>query len=340
LIPTLPLSIEVLDAREVWGGTYARLAMAVRQRDGLLGLDQGSLNRMDLMVFNNELFDDSRDDVHDGLTSDRHQWPRRMRHLEVQQFLAAFRGPDGKTSVELHYAIPLGVVSQGVDRERLAVSIGLAVDDTLWQRVDASLDDRQLRTSEDMSLAAIDFTRFVVQPDSYHVSFHVRVEDTDWLGSYQFEYRVPAFPSDVLAISDVLPAVSIEPSVEMGPFVRNGLYIQANPGRGYRPAPPMFVYFEVYNLTFGEDDQTAYEIRYTLKAPEEQKRKIRLFRRSNDPVLSLTFERTGSDRTATEYGAIDMGAVDPGVYELEVTVTDKITDTSVSTSRIVQLAKE
>lgn len=339
LIPTLPLEIGVLEARENWGGNYARLALAVRRRDGQLGLDNSNMNKMDLMVFNNELFDESLEDVTDGLTSDRHQWSSDLKHFEVQQFLAAFRGPDGKTDVELHYAIPLGFISKSLEqkRDRIALSVGMALEDTLWQRVESSLVERQVRTTEDESVAAVDFARLTVAPDSYHVSFHARVKDTDWVGAYQFNYEVPDYRTNDLAMSDLLPAINIEPAATEGVFVRNGLYVQANPGRGFRKANPMYVYFEVYNLTLGSDDQTRYEIRYTLQKHREKKRK-RLFRRSNDPVLSLTFERSGTDRMAFEYGSIDMQSVEAGVYDLIVTVRDTHTDATVTASQVIELA--
>lgn len=339
LIPTLPLDISVLEARENWGGNYARLALAVRRRDGQLGLDRSNMNKMDLMVFNNELFDESLEDVSDGLTSDRHQWAAGMRHFDVQQFLASFRGPDGKTHVELHYAIPLGFISKSLEPrpERMALSIGMALEDTLWQRVESSLVERQVRTTNDESVAAVDFSRLTVAPDSYHVSFHARIKDTEWVGAYQFDYEVPDYTSNELAMSDLLPAIDIRPAENEGVFVRNGLYVQANPGRGFRKANPMYVYFEVYNLTLGSEDQTRYEIRYTLQKHREKKRR-RLFRRSNDPVLSLTFERSGTDRMAFEYGSIDMQSVDAGVYDLIVTVRDVHTDATVTASQIIELA--
>lgn len=339
LIPTLPLDISVLEARETWGGNYARLALAVRRRDGLLGLDRSNMNKMDLMVFNNELFDESLEDVTDGLTSDRHQWSNNMQHFDVQQFLASFRGPDGNTIVELHYAIPLGIITKNLsqERERIALSIGLALEDTLWQRVESSLVERQVRTTTDQSVVAVDFSRLTVPPDSYHVSFHARIKDTPWIGAYQFDYEVPDFATYNLAISDLLPAVDIRPTEEEGVYVRNGLYVQANPGRGFRKANPMYIYFEVYNLTLGEDDQTDYEVRYTLQKHNEKKRR-RLFKRSNEPVLSLTFNGKGQERTAFEYGSIDMQSVDAGVYELIVTVRDTHTDATVTASQFIELA--
>ena len=339
LIPLLPMDIDALEAREMWGGVYVRLARAVRQRDGLLGVDRSRMTEMDLMTFGNEMFDQSLEDARAGLSSDRHRWPASLRHLNVPHVLTAFRGEDGKTRLEVYYAIPIGEIVPQLEHagERIALHVGVAVDDTLWSPVFKSYETLNVPATTDPSIAAIDYIGLDVPPDSYHVNLHVQIDASDWLGSYQFDYRIRDLTGDALALSDILPASSIMPADRGGRYVKNGLLIQANPTATYRKDDPLFVYFEIYNLAYSSDDRTNYQITYTLQKPAADRPRRRLFRRKSDPVLSLTFEREGNERNAVEYGEIDMRAVPEGTYDLVVTVTDRTTGMQAMARRSISL---
>ena len=63
-----------------------------------------------------------------------------------------------------------------------------------------------------------------------------------------------------MLISDIIPALHISPASQPGRFTKHGLRVVANPGRGFQKKDPLVLYYEVYNLTFGTDDQTATEV--------------------------------------------------------------------------------
>ena len=341
LIPSLPLDMGALEAREIWGGIYARLASSVRQRDGLQGVDRSSMNQMDLLTFGNELFDQSLKHARKGLSSDRHQWQRSLNHLDVPHVLASFRGSEGETRFEVHYAVPIGEVVPQLEfvDSRVDMKVGVALHDTSWNSVAKTYETIKAPATTDPSIAAIDFFRFDVPPDSYHVNVHAQIDDSDWLGSYQFDHRVPDLSGTGLLVSDVLPASNITPTTDTGRYIRNGLLLQVNPQAVYSRKNPVFVYFEVYNLTFAGNDRTQYSIRYSLVKPESKRRRVRLFRRKNDPVLSISYEREGDTLTAIEYGEIDMSDVPAGEYDLIITITDQTTGAEAASSRVIRLDK-
>ena len=339
LIPTLPLDLNTVEAREIWGGSYAQLTRAIRQRDGVLGYDPSEMNQMDLMVFNNDIFDQSLKDARVGLTSDRHRWGRALRHLDVPHVLAAFRGSEENTRVEVYYAVPIGKVVPELEQvaEQVEIRVGMSMHDSTWQPAFKSYESFDVPPTVDPAIAAIDFFSFEVPPDSYHVNVHAQVEESEWLGSYQFEYRVRDLTGDELLVSDILPASNVEPTDRSSRYVKNGLLIQSNPSSVYHVETPLFVYFEVYNLNFGNDDLTHYTITYSLKREESERPRLKIFRRGDEPALSITYERDGAGRTAIEYGEIDMSAVPAGGYDLKVIVTDQTTGATAEAGRRIVL---
>ena len=337
LIPVLPLDLDVLEAREVWGGSYARLSQLLRRG---ASTSRAGAYELELYESRNELFDESLSDVYKGLSSDRYDWPDEIKHLDVPYLAAAFRGENQRTEVQIHYAIPVGQVTRDLSspRRSLSLDVGIAVHDTVWNEVFVDLATKKMQTTDDLTAAAIDVLRFDVLPDSYHVNLHVSIDDASRKGSYQFDYTVPDFTGNELAISDLLPAIYVGQRANVSLESRDDFLVQVNPRGGFRREDPLYVFFEVYNLTFSSEDNTGYSITYTMKElNKRQKRKRR--RRRNSLALSLTFERTGQSRSVIEYGELDVQALDAGLYELIVTVNDQQSGLEVYTSRIIELAK-
>ena len=337
LIPTLPNDIDVLEAREIWGGGYALLSQSLRRRQSSAGTSRSRTNDLDIINYNNELFDQGIEDVGRGLTTDRYVWPGELKHIDLPYMVSSFRTEDKKTRVDIHFAIPIGAAIEGVDPVpgRLTLDVGFAVHDTLWNALHKHLELRAITPGNyDKNDSAVDLVQFIAPPDSYHVNLHVGIDEVRRKGSYLFGYRVPDYSSEELLISDIVPAARIIPADEDGRYTKNGLDIYANPGRGFRRDTPLALYYEVYNLTYGPDDLASYTITYTL---EEQKNRKKLFKRKQNLALSLTVEREGTERTAIEYSELDVSSVKKGAYDLKVTITDNYTGQRVTNYREIEL---
>ncbi|MEM8485235.1 MAG: hypothetical protein AAF564_06775 [Bacteroidota bacterium] len=343
LVPTLPLVLEVLEAREIWGGIYARLASVARVKETGSSFGRGRQTEMDFIAFGNEFFDENLESVNEGLASDRHKWIEPVQHMPVPYFLAAFNGAQDTTEVEIYFSVPIGQISNTLpDRASLGIEVGLTVHDMDWNEVYHSFETLTVDASRAKDAVAVDFLRFSALPDSYHVNLHASIADAPWIGSYQFDYTVPDYEpgsgaTQPLQLSDLIPAFEVVPAERPGRYTKQGLYLRTNPGRGYRPEDPFFVYFEIYNLTFSSDDATDFEITYVLQPPETGRRRGVFRRKSKDPLLSITFQRSGAERTSVEYGEIDMSAVPAGRYELQVIVKDNNTGATASSKREIEL---
>ena len=340
LIPILPTDLDALEAREVWGGPYALLAQTLRRRQTQAGTSLSRSADLDIISYNNELFDRSLEDVNSGLSTDRFVWPGKFSHIDITYMVSAFKGTDNRTDVDVHFSLPLGQIAQSLGRTNghVGVDVGLAVHDTTWNTIYKNLDTRSAPLSDLVNTSAIDLVHFKAEPDTYNVNLHVSIDEALRKGSYLFGYRVPAFRPGELSLSDIIPAVNVSPTTRTGRYIKNGLHIQANPGRGFRRSDPLFVYFEIYNLTFSPEDKTVYSVEYTLESYSETNRR-RLFGKRKSLALSISFEREGEEGSPVEYGELDVSSVRKGVYILRVTITDKVSNISTSNYRIIELSK-
>ncbi len=91
------------------------------------------------------------------------------------------------------------------------------------------------------------------------------------------------------------------------------------------PEMPLALYFELYHLAFGSDDQTHYAIEYTIA--QKQKGGLLPFQRSRDGQrVGARSSYTGTSRTAREFIMLDLSMwQDKGEIEITLQATDETT---------------
>ena len=144
LTPLLPLEVGILENREHWGGTYAEMAREARvfqqkreeaAKPAWAPDPDTFLRTLALESIADQMAEDSREAVALALTTDRHTWPEEIDPLDVPFLAAAFRGNNGQTRLEIHYALPIGHITQQTptDTDSLKVELGIALHDTSWR---------------------------------------------------------------------------------------------------------------------------------------------------------------------------------------------------------------
>ena len=264
-----------------------------------------------------------------------------MEPLEVPYLVTAFRDDDGRTRFETHFALPIGVLSEeaGPGIRTLDVEVGCALLDGAWHTVHKDSRTKRLLPVPDRDAAAIDFCQMTAPPDSYHVAFHVRPVQTKRLGGYRFDKDVTDLSGPGLKVSDMLPATAIVPAAGESRFNRGGFYVTANPFRRFSVRQPVFLYFEVYDLSFDADDHTRYTLAYALSPAKDREKFLGLFGKSDQPALTLQATRSGTDATARDYAELDVSKVDPGTYTLTLRVTDEVTGRTVERTTLLELTE-
>ncbi len=309
-----------------------------RMESGVLSMQSRYLR--DFEQGEQRLVEESRAYVLEGLTTDRHTWDDAVEPIEMPYRLLAFRGEEGQTDLELHFALPIGYITEtdASGAGLLPIEMGYALHRMDWTPVREHAEQKKVPASPDVTTALIDYFRITVPPDSYHVALHGQYEKTRQLGGHTTTYAAPDFSRPGLAMSDLLMADEIRPASSVSKFNRNGLYVSPNPLHRYSTRQSVFVYFEIYNLTYDGNDQTAFTVEYTLDATNGAERRGGLFRRGKDgPTLSLKTERSGAESSTVEVAEIDVGKVEPGTYTFSVTVTDDVSGAQVTRSQVIEL---
>ena len=373
LIPLLT-SVAMLESREHWGDPYTAMLRAIRNQnragtestdnfafnaeleDGSMEFaDQeeearsvstarnaGQAQRFELEIedIRQHMIQKSQESVELGLATDKHTWDEEIESMPMPYMVVSFRGDEepGTTELDMYYALPIGKISEfsgAEEKKAIPVETGYAVLDSNWQTVDGYTSLKEFPYTEDETAAVIDFHRSTVLPDSYTVALHGVPGESELMGGYKFGYSVPDYSGNELMMSDLLLAHRINPD-PMGKsrFTRNGYKIESNPFQRYALHQIVYIYFEVYNLSYSSDDMTSYEVEYILTS-DTQKSKRR--RRKEKPILTLKVERSSELRSPIEYAEFDVQQVDPGRYTMTIRITDTLTGATTEKSRLFEL---
>ncbi len=135
-----------------------------------------------------------------------------------------------------------------------------------------------------------------------------------------------------LEVSDLKP---IYLNDDGGVFFAEGDSTQAPaayPFSTVTPETSLGLYFEVYHLAFGSDDQAQFTVEYEVVRDAD--------RRGGRKLTSASTPYTSGSRTAKEFIAVDLSDYgDKGTLDIRVTVTDDVTSQEVSRTVRFNLAK-
>lgn len=254
----------------------------------------------------------------------------------------AFKGTAGMTAVEYAFALLPDEFGQfrSVTGVYATLDVEVAVYTPGWDEVARSGEQaRRLRTVPQVTIRGIplfvDATRLEVPPGDYRIATMLLDPESGKRATAEETVSLPDYSGSTLMVSDILPAAAIRevPRGTSGTFVRDGLEVLPLPGRALQSDQPLFVYYEIYNLTKDPIGATDYEVSYSVgEAPDEGGLGARLYqglkslvgagrRRS---VLTATVPRSDIRSDLGEYLEIDMSGVEAGTYLLELTVTDRL----------------
>ena len=146
---------------------------------------------------------------------------------------------------------------------------------------------------------------------------------------------LPDYTGNNLMMSDILPAARITEagSDRTGRFIRGDLEVIPLPGRTLSKNQPLYIYFEVYNLTHDGFGGTRYQIGYSVSESTSDDGALKkLFQglgsilgfRGRRSVLSSEFNQVGIQNEIRSHLEIDMSALPQNVYDLIVTITDQV----------------
>ncbi len=104
---------------------------------------------------------------------------------------------------------------------------------------------------------------------------------------------------------------------------------------------PLLLYFEVYHLAFGPDDQTQYTVAYEVRRKKGRGGLLRFLGGPEEEGTAAQTDYTGVSRTAKEAILLDFTDWEGrGALEITVRVTDRVTGRQVERAIPMKLVKE
>ena len=202
--------------------------------------------------------------------------------------MIAFKRADS-IRLEVSYALPKARFGS-LDQKQFTIDDGLFMLDNNNQMVYRSVEPNVLPFSPIRNYKSpIDSLRNAyfltlkdvsVNPGTYQIRGEVRDKVSGSIGEFRNQ-KTLKYSDTILQVSDLLLASVIRSQTAFSES-REDLEIIPNPLRTYGHASPVYVYFEVYNLSQDEFNQTQFQVSYTLSKPSVEE---------IDPDLFFTRQR-------------------------------------------------
>lgn len=254
-----------------------------------------------------------------------------LSHLDPMEFYyeaLTFRGRNGEADLQLNLGLPLDNVLVDGDRDTtVTLDRRIALIENRTEEVRKTRDRLDLRISPSRrgaGLLAVDRVDLTAPPGAYRLALQMSRLNTNRLQAYHQEVEVPDYDSGQLLLSDLQVAYRV---VEAGPgsdpkSVRGRWQIAAAPSRAFRSGEPVYVYFEIYNLTRDSFGNTRYEVGYEVR--RGRKKLKTLARKGSGEMVSVSYRQVGASPNESDYVELDLRKGRPGRYRVKMTVKDLV----------------
>ena len=267
--------------------------------------------------------------------------PYWLKRYDAPFEIARFRGENGKTRVELYYAlsgehVAHREVSSGI--QAVDLRQGLFLFDEGWQEVRKTISPIHRMPWIEGNAVRDGYLfwgeRLSMDPGTYHLAVETEDLNKHSLGTLRDSLQIRRYGRDRLAISDLLLAQRVVEQDDR-PFGRDRFMVLPNPLKQCQRDASMSFYFEVYNLKRDEFGATSYRITYqTRLLPEKWKEK--------DVVIpEWTTAVTNSYRETRDwqphYLTLDMEGSTPGPWAFRVIVEDQQAASKAASSAVFRV---
>jgi GWxTD domain-containing protein len=250
--------------------------------------------------------------------------------LPISISIARFRAKSGKARTEIYYSVPykyldFAPAANGYQAQLLG-QIGIFNEN--YELVAGNyIQGSCLATTSEATTQGefINQWNYLLTPDHYNLVLSLEDTAGKRLGVIRSKLEIVSFPPTSLCLSDIQLSSHIQETGAKNQFVKNGFLVVPKPNPSIDKDKSLYVYFEIYNLSFDELGQTRYQIDYRLDSKQKKKgffSKILGGKGGKKPSIMLSETRIGSSRDQIEYVAMELAKLKTGKATLQVIVTD------------------
>ncbi|QQS37292.1 MAG: GWxTD domain-containing protein [Ignavibacteriales bacterium] len=186
----------------------------------------------------------------------------------------------------------------------------------------------------------INTAELVLKPGTGNLAFEILRTEDKGVSSNHGGYTVRNFSGKKLSASDLLIAVSVKFDETDKTFIkRKNINLLPSPTLSFSKDDGLYIYYEVYNLTKGNNDYS-FEQTFTLKNLSDEEFTVgKIFGsilsftglQSDDESVSISSVITSSERDTEIHLQLDLRDYEPGEYELTINLRDINSDDSAET---------
>lgn len=272
--------------------------------------------------------------------------------LNVIIDIADFRGENDHTLLEIYYALPLWEISleREGDRLKAVTETHIVLFDREWHEAAKMEANVNYHFATDqgtlMENFLVESEQLSLNGGHYCLTMKVRDKTSKKIALLKKEIDIESYSSNQLAISDIQLANNIQITNAPDRSVKNGLRVVPNPMKVYKKFQPIYIYYEIYNLTYDEQGKTHYQIDYALTPKSIETNQLtklilklgKSFGLLNHKwTITSSFEKYGTNRTEVEYLSFDVSQFPSGSYEIMVMIVDLNAGESISKNNTLKI---
>jgi tetratricopeptide (TPR) repeat protein len=284
--------------------------------------------------------EEGKEQIETGISTDRFSFSDTVRYYESPISVSCFRGTRGRTVVDIGYVVaPAAIAKSFPDTTHsFDVDAECSVYTTAWKRVASSHRNHSYGRAKGIGDVTIEQFSATVAPDSYFVAWQAKPLRANMVFNKDKRVLAPDFSGSSLNISDIELAYMIEPAKPGGGFVKGSLSVVPNPVGKCPLDHPLYLYYEVYNLSKDANGRTAYTVEYKLSSVQIRRSLLAsVFGSRKKTSIAVPSERTGKENWSQEHMALDVSELEAGTYNVQVTLKDRVSGTSVTRSVPVEI---
>jgi len=266
-----------------------------------------------------------------ALATDEHRWTKETKTFSLPHSITRFRSDSGMVLVNISYALPiLSLKNEFSDTlKTLLVEVGVSVSGPGGDKVASGLNTYSFSLSPQTGNWYVELYRFILRPDSVKISMHARPIGRELISTWNTQLRLPVYPPSAPLLSDI---ELLLPSTTKSSTEIDGIKVIPCPFDALPRNRPLYVYWEMYNLTKDGDGNTKYNSQVLLTPGDSAP--------NDETVVAYGKDHAGQNEFASEFAQIDVSEYDDGIYTLTIQITDRLMVHTFSKSRIVKLTEE
>ncbi len=248
--------------------------------------------------------------------------------LDLYMYTANFRESERETAMETYMGVPMAALTPSGNSQ-----VMLDRDVVVYDRSLRPVFRDSVRVAEAISGQAgkgtlmVDQVRAALSPGQYLLAAQVRDPISRKIQAHKTYVTVQSFRGEALALSDLeLAGQIVEVGEQVGKFQKGDLRVVPLPSKTFAKSQPVYLYYEVYNLSRDAFGQTRYRVEYRLKGVQGTGLIRGLGRLLSQAPradgVQISYEHTGTATSEPLYIALDVPENSKEQLEIEVVVTD------------------